>query len=71
MVKKKKRSVHTTRSALVIHLLTKEKWELGIVEVVGVVTEMRGPTGFINCEQLRSEKEGTERNWKGVEVVDR
>jgi hypothetical protein len=72
MVKKKKRSVHTTRSALVIHLLTKEeKWELGIVEVVGVLTEMRGPTGFINCEQLRSEKEGTERNWKGVEVVDR
>jgi hypothetical protein len=50
MVKKKKRSVHTAHSALVIHLLKKEeKWELGIVEVVGVVTEVRGPMGYINC----------------------
>jgi hypothetical protein len=49
MVKKKKRSVHTAHSALVIHLLKEEKWELGIVEVVGVVTEVRGPMGYINC----------------------
>ena len=52
MAKRKKGSVHTARSVLVIHLLTKEKWELRRVEVVWVVevvTEVRGSTGFINC----------------------
>jgi hypothetical protein len=50
MVKRKKRGVHTAHSALVIHLLMKEeKWELGIVGVVEVATEVRGPMGFINC----------------------
>jgi len=44
------RSVHTARSVLVIHLLTKEeKRKLGIAEVVGVVTKVHGLMGFIKC----------------------